>query len=128
MAEETRPELTLPTDEFSVAFRALDDSNAVHSSSRVDIADFYGRRQTWTIDTFRVEGDETIFVQRIGAEGALRLVLPPDVTVVINRQHGRATKINRRTAARRAVQTKRDKGIQVGNPAALRKARRARKR
>lgn len=128
MAEERVPEMSLPTDEFSVAFRALADSNAVHSSSRVDIADFYGRRVTWTIDTFRVEGVETVFVQKISADGALRLVLPPEVTVAVNRQHDRATAINRRRGAAAAVRTKREKGLKLGNPDALRKARRARKR
>jgi hypothetical protein len=128
MAEDQTPQMALPTDEFSVAFRALDDSNAVHSSSRVDIGDFYGRRTTWTIDTFRVEGVETVFVQRISADGALRLVLPPEVTIAINRQHDRATTINRRRGAAAAVRTKREKGMRLGNPDALRKARRTRKR
>jgi hypothetical protein len=119
---------TLPRDEFSVLLRQLNDNpGATHTQSRVDIADFYGRSQTWTIDTFRAEGAETVFVQRMSADGALRLVLPPEVTLALARQRGRATDRNRRQGARQAVATKRARGDSLGNPDALRKARRARK-
>ena len=123
------PDRPLPTDAFSIAFRNLTDNpGAVRTSSKVDLIDFYGRTESWIIDTFRVEGVETVFVQRISADGALRLVLPPEVTAVVNRQHDRATTINRRRGAAAAVRTKREKGLKLGNPDALRKARRARKR
>jgi len=120
----TEPTTVLPRDEFSVRLRELSDNpGAVKSSSRVDIADTYGNAVTWTIDTFRIEGSETVFVQRMSAEGSLRLVLPPAVTSVLSRQHDRATGVNRRRGARQAVETKRAKGVPVGNPEALRFAR-----
>lgn len=120
---------TLPRDEFSVLLRQLNDNpGAVHTQSRVDLADFYGRSQTWTVDTFRVDGVETVFVQRMTVEGALRLVLPPEVTLALARQRGRATVRTRRRGARQAVATRIARGDILGNPDALRKARRARKK
>lgn len=125
---ERVPEMTLPTDAFTVMFRQLTDNpGASRASGRVDIADAYGRRETWTVDTFREQGNETVFLQKMAAAGALRLVLPPDVMTVLTRQHDRVTAANRRRGARQAVETKRAKGLPVGNPAALRKARRRRR-
>lgn len=127
-ADERVPEMTLPTDAFTVAFRQLQlNPGAAHASGRVDIADFYGRRETWNIDTFREQGNETVFVQKQAATGALRLVLPPEVMAVINRKHDQVTTVARRRGARQAVETKRAQGQTVGNPAALRKARKARR-
>ena len=69
---DTPIEKALPRDEFSVRLRELNDNpGAVRASSRLDIADFYGRSETWTVDTFRHDGNETGFVQRMSAEGAL---------------------------------------------------------
>jgi hypothetical protein len=116
---------TLPRDEFSRRLRELTDNpGALKASSRVDIVDFYGRNETWTLDTFRHDGAETTFIQRMSAEGALRLVLPPQVTTAVRRQVDSLTGRSRARGARQAVETKRSKGQRVGNPEALRKARR----
>jgi hypothetical protein len=113
---------TLPKDDFSRRLRELrDHPGALTASSRIDIADFYGRNETWTLDTFRHDGSETTFVQRMSAEGALRLVLPPQVTAAMNRQGDALDTRSRRRGARQAVETKRARGQQVGNPDALRK-------
>lgn len=119
----------LPRDEFSVRLRELTDNpGAVKASSRVDIADFYGHAETWTVDTFRHDGVETVFVQRMSATAPLRLMLPPPVMAVVNRQHDANTTKMRRRGAQQAVATRRERGDTLGNPAALRKARKARKR
>lgn len=119
-------ESRLPRDEFSVRLRELTDNpGAVRSSSRVDITDFYGRAETWTIDTFREStGVETAFVQRVSLEAPLRLMLPPQVMNAITRQHDTLTTKMRRRGARQAVATRIARGDVLGNPEALRKARR----
>jgi len=121
-------ELKLPRDEFSTALRALvGNPGAVKSTSRIDIADFYGRSETWTVDLFRVEGVETGFLQRVSAEGSLRLVLPPQVMTTLTRQHDGLTGKMRARGARQAVATRIARGDTLGNPAALAKARKKRK-
>ena len=111
----------LPTDAFSILFRQLSDNpGAVQTSSRVDIADFYARRETWAIDTFRIEGAETVFVQKMSPEGGLRLILPPLITMTINHQHDRATRLASPTAPHRpAVATRFAWGDTLGNGAGL---------
>ncbi len=122
-------ERTLPRDEFSVTLRGLvDNPGAVRTQSRVDIADFYGRSQTWLIDTFRTGQGTTTLVQRMSAEEPLRLVLPPAVMGAIERQGGTLSRHVRRRGARQAVATKLAEGQQVGNPDALRRARKGKKR
>jgi|SRR5688572_2456602 len=119
---------TLPTDTFSRRLRELTDNpGAVRASSRVDLQDFLGNAETWNVDTFRLDGNEIVFLQRISADGAIRMVLPAEVTGAMNRQRDRATTVNRRRGARQALETRRAAGQQIGNPAALAKARKARK-
>jgi hypothetical protein len=111
---------TLPVDQFSRRFRELSDNpGAVRSSSTVNTVDFYGKTESWIGDTFRVDGNEVVFLQRINAEGSVRIVLPAEVTAAMNRQRDRATKVVRRRGARQALATKRDRGIDPA--AALRK-------
>lgn len=120
---------TLPRDEFSIRLRELTDNpGAVKASSRVDIADFYGRSETWTVDTFRHGGVETVFMQRMSAEQPLRLMIPPPVMAAVNRQHDANTGKVRRRGAQAAVATRIARGDTLGNPDALKRARGARKR
>lgn len=122
-------EVKLPRDPFSVALRNLEGNPAVvQASSRVDIVDDYGRSQTWTIDTYRADGQETVLLQRMSAEDPLRLVLPPQVTSTMTRQHDGLTAKMRVRGARQAVATRRLRGDQLGNPAALEQARKKKKR
>lgn len=123
-------EKTLPRDEFTVRLRELTDNpGAVRSSSRIDIADFYGNAETWTVDTFREStGIETAFVQRMSMQNPLRLMLPPQVMAALTRQHDNLVTKLRRRGARQAVATRIARGDTLGNPEALRKARRARKK
>lgn len=117
-------EQTLPQDAFSRRLRELTDNpGAVRATSTINRQDFYGNAETWVIDTFRVDGGEEVFLQRIGADGSSRLILPPAVTSAINRQRDRAVTVNRKRAARTALATKRAAGIPVGNAEALRRHR-----
>jgi len=114
----------IPRDEFSTLRRSLvDNPGTVEASSRIDIADFYGRLETWTVDTFRVDGDTTAFIQRMSAEGSIRLVLPPQVMRALARQTMSAVEKLRARAARKAVATRIARGDTLGNPAALAAAR-----
>jgi hypothetical protein len=123
-------EKTLPRDEFTVRLRELSDNpGAVRASSRIDIQDFYGNAATWTIDTFREStGAVTAFLQRMSAGEPLRLIIPSTVMLVLNRQHDSLVTKARRKSARQAVETRRARGDVLGNPAALQKARRARRK
>lgn len=127
--EEREPEMKLPRDAFSVALRQLENNPGVeHVKSRVEVVDDYGRSETWTIDTYRSSiGVETALLQRLTADGSLRLVLHPKVMATLNRQHDSLTSKMRARGARQAVATKRAAGTAIGNNAGLEAARRARK-
>lgn len=118
------PERTLPRDEFTVRLRELSDNpGAVRTSSRVDVGDPYGNLVTWTIDSFRVDGSTTSFVQRMTSEGGQRMLFPPKVVEAIVRGHGNLTGKMRGRGARQAVATRIARGDVLGNPAALALAR-----
>lgn len=118
----------IPSDLFSKRRRELrDNPGAIRSASTVNLQDFYGNLETWNIETFRVDGTVEALVQRNSVEGALRLVLPPKVMEALDRQRGQVVTVSRQRAARRALETRRERGDTIGNPAALKKARRARK-
>lgn len=103
----------LPRDEFSIRLRELTDNpGAVRASSTINRIDFYGRSETWVIDTFRHDGGETVFAQRINAdETPLRFVMPPEVTQALARQRGRAVTSVRKRGARQAAATREARGI-----------------
>jgi hypothetical protein len=102
----------LPIDQFSRRLRELTDNpGAVRAGSTVNLQDLYGNTETWVIDTFRVNGAEVVFLQRISASEPVRLVLPAEVTAAMNRQRDRATTTVRRRAARAGLATKRARGI-----------------
>lgn len=119
-------EKTLPKDEYTAKLRQLDNHpDAVKTSSRVDDVDPYGNITTWVIDSYRVEGAVTAFVQRGSADGYTRLVMPPSVVAAMTRQGaGLVTKVRRKTA-RRVIADRRARGEKLGNPDALKKARRS---
>lgn len=122
-------EKSLPRDEFTVRRRELGDNpGVVRSSSTVNLTDFYGNLETWIIETFRAPGASVeVLIQRSSVGSPLRLVLPALVMATIDRQLGHTTAASRRRGARQAVATRRARGDVLGNPDALRKARRARK-
>src|SRR5262245_50371761 len=89
------PSGLIATDPFSVRWHELTHNpGAVRATSKIDLLDDYKNTTTWIVDTFRVDGAETLFLQRIDATGGLRIMLPPEVAAVIDRQHDRATTTN----------------------------------
>ena len=120
-----KSERTLPVDQFSRRFRELSDNpGAVRAGSTFNLIDFYGQTESWIVDTFRLDGgSEEVFLQRVNAEGSIRLLLPPEVTASMARQRDRGITATRRRGARQAVATKRAAGTPIGNIEALRKAR-----
>lgn len=117
---------TLPRDPFSVRRRdIINNPGALGAMSTIQLPDDYGNLDTWVVETYRVDGAETAFVQRNNAEGGIRVMLPPQVMAALRRHQATIDSRSRRRGARQALATKRAKGIPVGNAAALRKARRA---
>jgi len=127
--DREEPTVRLARDEFTERRRELTNHpEAVAASSRIDETDYYGNVTTWVVDSYRVGRDVTAFIQRGGIDGYIRLPLPPSVTSAINRQQsGLVTKARRKTS-RRVVADKRARGERVGNPEALKKARKAKRR
>lgn len=119
----------IPTDEFSRLLREVQSNpGALGSGSTVHVKDFYGNLQSWIVETFRVDGQERVFIQRATADGLTRLVLPEAITATIGRHRDQLLGKARRRSARQALATKRANGIPVGNPEALKRARKARRR
>jgi hypothetical protein len=101
-----------------------------------------GGSETFIVQTIRQRGlaedaaktakdarsKEWLFVEHITKDRTVRLVFPPEVCDVIARQRDSLTTKNRKRGARQALETKREKGLRIGNPEALRKARKARGR
>jgi hypothetical protein len=109
--------------------RLLDNPAAVATKgSTLNLTTLLGHSETWIVRTIRVDGADTVLVQRINVEGGLRLVLPPEVASAAARQRDGLNALARRRGARQAVSTKREQGQTIGNPAALLKARKARKK
>jgi hypothetical protein len=121
-------ESAIPNDVFSRRRRELiDNPGAIRSASTINVQDFYGNLETWVIETFRIDGTVEALIQRSSVNEPLRLVLPPKVMDAMDRQRGQVVTVSRKRAARRALDTRRERGDQIGNPDALKKARRARK-
>jgi hypothetical protein len=117
----------LPRDEFSTRLRELTNNpGAIRASSTITITDDYGNTSTWIVDGFRADGKDEVLLQRIGAdERAIRMVIPPRVMAAILSQRDRANKVIRRRAATKALETKRERGI---DPAAAIRGRGGRKK
>lgn len=121
----TQHEHALPRDEFTARRRALTGHpEAVAVKGRIDVEDPYGSVVTWIMDLIRVDGRVTAFVQRTASDGLVRLVIPPEVTAAISRHQAGLVKKQRRKTARRVAADKRARGEVLGNPEALKKARR----
>lgn len=74
-----------------------------------------GESETWIVQTCRQrEQGDTVFVQRISAQGGLRIVLPPSVTATIARQRDQLTSKVRSKAAKIVALDRKERGIQPG--------------
>lgn len=117
----------LPTDLFSQTRRRLvDNPGACRSGSTIHTADFYGNIETWVVETFRVDGSDVVLLQRIG-EGAVRLVIPDEVTAALARHVEANAKAIKRKQGHALIARRRERGDTLGNPEALARARRAKK-
>jgi hypothetical protein len=107
MDTETR----LPEDVYSkMLARVIDHPEATTlAASTIDLVTLLGHTQTWIVKVVRIAGRDTAFLQRIDAEGGMRLVLPPEVTAAYRHQADRLDAIGRRRAARKAAATRREK-------------------
>lgn len=123
-------ESPIPSDVFSQTLRkANDNPGALRASSTIETADFYGNTETWVVTTFRVEdGEELTFIQRSAAEGGMRLVLPAAVTRALAAQRDRLIAAGRRRHGHKLVAIRKQRGDVLGNPDALRRYRKGRKR
>lgn len=119
----------IPQDAFSRRRRELGDNpGAIGAGSTIPMKDFYGNFQSWIVETYRADGEETVFLSVNDAEGGRRLVLPPQVTAAMYRQRDQLVTRSRRRTARQTVAMRKERGDTLGNPEALRKARRSKKR
>jgi hypothetical protein len=101
----------LPTDPYSKALRdAHGNPSSVAKQSTIDLQDFLGNNETWTIKTIRTDGADTVFVQRINVDGGSRFVLPPAVTEAMARQRSSIVDVMNRRRATSAAATRRAKG------------------
>jgi hypothetical protein len=100
-------EATLPKDTYSTTLRGLRaNPSAVEKASTIELQDFLGNAETWTVRTIRVDGNDVVFLQRINATGGDRWVLPAEVTTAIARQRDGATTVNRKRGANKAAATR----------------------
>jgi len=73
-----------------------------------------GGSHVYTIQTFRTEKGETLFLELTKDGAAYRLVIPPEVMRVIYRQRESLVAQARRRAARQAAETREERGIKPG--------------
>jgi hypothetical protein len=103
-------ETQLPKDLYSRTLaRLLNHPQAIKSTSTIDALTDLGHSETWVITTVRVEGNDTLFVQHVNAEGGQRFVLPTIVADAVSRQRDQVLAVSRRRAAHKAVATRRAK-------------------
>jgi hypothetical protein len=109
-------ENTIARDIYSETFRRLQDnpaSVAAHGST-VTLTTLLGHTETWVVKVIRVDGRDTALLQRIDATGGMRLVLPPEVVNAMARQRDGISGVQRRRAAKRGAETRKEKGIVPG--------------
>ncbi len=88
-----------------------------------------GGSRLFIIQTIRQkERGDTILLEHVAQGETVRLVLPPEVSNVIARQRDALSTKSRVKGAQQAVATRLERGDQLGNPEALKKARSARRR
>ncbi len=123
------PDSPLPADHFSTTRRRLvDNPGACRAASTVHTSDFYGNLESWMLETYRVDGADIVLLQRSGADGSIRLVLPEQVTGAMARHRDAVALQSRRRQGHALIERRRQRGDTLGNPAALAKARKAKKR
>lgn len=97
------------------SLRGLPDTISVQPSTIRAHSKVLELSQTFIVQTFRQkEQGDTVFIEYIGAEGSLRLALPPDVADVIARQRDALTSKSRKKAAKASAADRKARGIEPG--------------
>ena len=123
MAEDNgREREVIGTKAYDATYRSLHgipDATFTQSATVKVVTPILELTQTYIVQTCRHrERGDTVFIEYIGSDGAMRVVLPPDVTARIARQRDAlSTKIRKRVAKAEAARRK-AAGIQ---PAFLKK-------
>lgn len=100
-----------PYDRLYGALEGLPDVVHTRPTTVRTTVPILGSTETWIVETFRQnEAGDTIFVERVSAEGSTRLALPPKVAAAIARQRDSLTAKNRSKAAKAAAQERMDRG------------------
>jgi hypothetical protein len=112
------PSGLLPADEYTTKLQALRGLTTT-ARGQVETESSYGHTQTWLVETHRVpDAGDWVFLQRVGqgvtGPEALRLVFPPQVVAMLNRQRDTLTAKNRTKAAKQAARTRRANGHEPG--------------
>ena len=129
-AHEERPSELIPRDAFSKARRShQSDPAALSATSTVDVQDDYGNIETWVVETWRDgHGADTVLLQHTHARGGNRAVLPPAVTSALARHREQIYARAKRRQGHRLIAQRKERGDRLGNPEALKKARRKKSR
>ena len=86
--------------------------NGAHTKPAVVQAiDFYGNATSYIIQTVRTDEGVTAFVTQVGAQGAVRSILPGAVLAVIDRQRESITKKLRRRNGQRIAEERKLAGV-----------------
>ena len=89
--------------------------NGAHTKPAVVQAiDFYGNATSYIIQTVRTDESVTAFVTQVGANGAVRSILPAAVLGVIDRQRESITTKLRRRHGKRLAEERKAAGIEPG--------------
>lgn len=89
--------------------------NGAHTKPAVVQAiDFYGNATSYIIQTVRTDESVTAFVTQVGAQGAVRSILPSSVLAVIDRQRESITTKLRRRHGRRIAEERKLAGMEPG--------------
>jgi hypothetical protein len=101
---------TLPKDHYSTRLRELQaNPSAIEKTTLVDLVDILGNAESWIVKTIRVDGHDTVFLQRNNAEGGARWVLPAEVMMTIARQRDGVVDVANKRRAHTAAATRRAK-------------------
>lgn len=108
-----------PFDRILGALHGLPDVVATRQATVRALTPLVGTSETFIIQTMRQRIDDarsmdTIFIEFIGRDRSLRLVLPAGVADVIARQRDQLSTLNRRKSARRLANERKEAGIVPG--------------
>jgi hypothetical protein len=117
-ANNSNPERSVLGAVFDRQLRALHglpDVTTVKATTIRTVTPVLELAQTYIIQTYRHrELGDTVFVEYIGAEGSMRIALPPAVAECIARQRDALTGKNRSRAAKNEAARRKAAGIKPG--------------